>query len=187
MDISDTLAPKSEQLDAIDLIDGPRIFTVERVTRNNTDQPINVHLKEFPRPWRPGVNMRRVLGHCWSRDSSVWTGRRVELYRDPNVTFGKETPGGTRIRRLSHIDGPVDAPILLTRGKAGTWHVEPLPDAAPPQDYTAQIANSDKDQLRALYTQLQQAGQLTDQVKAQITGRVAEIDAAATEPAGDEA
>ena len=131
MDISDTLIPNSDQLDAEDLAaSGPRIFTVERVGKFNAEQPVNVYLAEFPRPWRPGRNMRRVLAHCWGRDSAKWVGHQVELYCDPDVFFGKEKVGGTRISRLSHIAGAVAAPIIVGRGKRGTWPVKPLPLAA---------------------------------------------------------
>ena len=39
-DITDTLAPTSDQLDAVDLLTGPRTFTVERVVVNKSDQPV---------------------------------------------------------------------------------------------------------------------------------------------------
>ena len=145
MDITDSLAPTSDQLDAIELVSGPRIFTVERVSAGNPEQPVNVHLADFPRVWRPSKGMRRVLAACWGADASKWGGRRVELYLDPNVTFGKEKPGGTRISRLSHIDGTKRIPLLVTRGKSATFVVEPLPDAPapapaiPPAEMAAQI------------------------------------------------
>lgn len=131
-DISDTLAPNSAQLDNIDLRGtGPRIFTVTKVDVRpaGTDQPVSVHLAEFDRPWKPGKNMRRVLAHCWGRESDGWIGKRVELFADEKVKFGNETPGGTRISRLSHINGPQSAPILITQGRAGLYKVDPLPDA----------------------------------------------------------
>ena len=140
MDIEDTLAPNSDQLDAIELVSGPRIFTVTGVDKGSAEQPVNVHLAEFPRVWRPGKSMRRVLAFCWGTDAAQWTGRRVELYCDPEVTFGKDKVGGTRIRRLSHIDGQKKIPLLVTRGKSATFAVDPLPDAEPP---------SRLDQLRA--------------------------------------
>lgn len=127
MDITDSLAPASDQLDAIELVSGPRIFIVDRVSKGNAEQPVNVHLRGFPRPWRPSKGMRRVLAGCWGADASQWSGRAVELFFDPSVTFGKETPGGTRIKRLSHIDGTKRIPLLVTRGKSATYIVEPLP------------------------------------------------------------
>jgi hypothetical protein len=141
MDISDTLAPKSDQLDGIDLVHGPRTFTIDSVTRGNADQPVNVHLAEFPRPWRPGKNMRRVLAYCWGQDASLWVGRRVTLFYDPDVSFGKETPGGTRISHLSDIAEPMSAPIVLTRGKSGKYRVDPLPDAPAPDPRIEALQN----------------------------------------------
>jgi len=131
-DISDTLAPKSDQLDNIDLRGSdPRVFTVTAVdVKPSAEQPVTVYLAEFLRPWKPGKNMRRVLAHCWGRESDNWIGKRVELFSDERVKFGNETPGGTRISRLSHIDGPKSAPVMLSQGRAGTYKVEPLPDVA---------------------------------------------------------
>lgn len=128
-DISDTLAPQSDQLDAVDLLGGPRTFTIERVSKGDAEQPVQIHLAEFPRPWRPGKSMRRVLAACWGTEASVYVGRRVTLYCDPEVTFGKDKVGGTRISHLSHIDKPKAIPLLVSRGKSQTFRVQPLPDA----------------------------------------------------------
>ena len=148
-DISDTLAPKSNQLDAVDLADGPRIFTIaECVTRSSEEQPTTIKLAEFPRPWKPGKNMRRVLAFCWGGKGSLYAGRRVLLYCDTNVLYAGEKVGGIRIRALSHIDGPMDAPIIKTRGQGGTWHVEPLTDA-PTAETVAACTSTDE--LRAVW------------------------------------
>lgn len=130
-DISETLAPKSDQLDAIDLVGGPRTFTITAVTRGNAEQPVQIQLAEFPRVWRPGKSMRRVLAACWGTDASQWTGRRVRLYCDETVTFGNDVVGGTRISHLSHIDKPRSIPLLVKRGKSATFKVDPLPDPTP--------------------------------------------------------
>lgn len=129
-DISASLAPKSDQLDNIDLRgSGPRIFTVTSADyRPESEQPVIVHLAEFPRPWKPGKNMRRVLSHCWTTDTDNWAGKRVELYADEKVRFGNDTPGGTRISRASGIDGPQSVALLLGQGKPGVYKVDPLPE-----------------------------------------------------------
>src|SRR5699024_4082826 len=54
------------------------------------------------------------------------------LYCDPDVRFGGQAVGGTRIKALSHIDKPRRIPLLVSRGKSATYVVEPLPDDAPP-------------------------------------------------------
>lgn len=133
MDISDTLAPDSQQLDAVDLLGGERTFTISGVTKGSADQPINVELAEFPRPWRPGKSMRRVLAACWSPDASTWAGRRVTLFCDTSVRFGSVAVGGVRVKALSHIDGRKSVPLLVARGKSAVYTVEPLKDTPAPK------------------------------------------------------
>ena len=126
MDISDTLAPKSDQLDAVDLLSGPRTFTITGVRRGNAEQPVQIDLAEFPRPWRPSKGMRRVLAACWGPDASQYVGRLVTLYCDTEVLFGGEKVGGTRIAALSHIDGPMSVPQIIKRGRSSAFVVEPI-------------------------------------------------------------
>jgi len=143
MDISNTLEPNSDQLDAIELIGGPRTFTIESVSAGNAEQPVQVHLAEFPRPWRPGKSMRRVLAACWGVEASAWVGRRVTLYCDEAVRFGSEVVGGTRISALSHIEKRRQVPLLISRGKSAMFTVEPLTEPAAPSEPTAeQVAAS---------------------------------------------
>ena len=129
VDVSETLAPKSQQLDNIDLTDGPRTFTITRVElRDNAEQPLWIHLAEFDRPWPPNVNMRRVIAHVWGRESDAWVGRRLTLFRDPRIKFGNDTTGGTRISHMSDIDKQVEVPVLVSKGRSATYTVQPLPD-----------------------------------------------------------
>ena len=134
MDITETLAPNSDQLDAVDLLGGPRTFTVSGVRKGNAEQPVQVDLAEFPRTWRPGKSMRRVLAACWGADASQWVGRRVTLYCDTEVAFGGEKVGGTRISALSHIDKAMTVPLIVKRGKSASVRIEPLREATPPAD-----------------------------------------------------
>lgn len=133
MNIEDTLAPKSDQLDAVDLLGGEQTFTISGVRRGNNEQPVQIDLAEFPRTWRPSKGMRRVLVACWGPDASKYVGRRVTLYCDTEVVFGSEKVGGTRIRALSHIDGPKSVPMIVKRGRSSVFTVQPLPDAPAPQ------------------------------------------------------
>jgi hypothetical protein len=131
VDITDTIAPNSDQLDATDLdVSGPRTFTVENVTITMAEQPVSITLKEFPRVWRPGKSMRRVLVACWGRDANEYVGRRVRLYCDPKVRFGGLQTGGTRISHLSNIEKQKEVVLLESRGKAGIFVVQPLVETA---------------------------------------------------------
>lgn len=154
MDMTASIAPKSDQLDAVDLIGGPQTFTIEKVSQHNAEQPFNFHLKEFPRVWRPGKSMRRVIVAAWGPDATKYAGQRVTLYCDPSVQFGGEQVGGSRISHMTGIDKPLRVPLLIKRGKSATFVVQPLPDAPPAQparDWQAEIDAADTDKLRQLW------------------------------------
>ena len=131
MNIGDTIAPNSDQLDAIDLLAGPKTFTITKVTKSNGEQPVDVHLAEFPRVWRPGKSMRRVLVALWGPDAAAYAGRRLTLWCDPTVRFGGAEVGGVRITHMSHLDKPGSVPLLITRGKSAVYKVAVLTDDAP--------------------------------------------------------
>lgn len=153
MDISETLAPNSDQLDAVDLIGKPQTFTITEVSAGNAEQPVNIHLAEFPRVWRPGKSMRRVLAACWGTDASTWIGRRVTLYCDESVRFGNDVVGGTRISHLSHLDKPKSIPLLISRGKSATFRVQPLAEQTKDERITslkAEWRNSDPERRKAI-------------------------------------
>lgn len=151
MDISETLAPTSDQLDAIDLLHtGPQVFSITEVSKGNAEQPVNIRLAEFPRVWRPGKSMRRVLAYCWGVDASAWVGRKVKLYCDETVKFGSEVTGGTRISELSHIDKVQKVPLIVTRGKSATYTVKPLVEQAPTPSPAKQQPALDPETERAL-------------------------------------
>lgn len=159
MDISDTLAPNSDQLDAVDLIGNPRTFTITKVSKGNAEQPVNIHLAEFPRVWRPGKSMRRVLAACWGTDASAWVGRRVTLYCDETIRFGNDVVGGTRISHLSHIDKPKSVPLLVSRGKSASFKVQPLPELSRVDQLRAEWHTADPERrkvIEAEVTALQQ-------------------------------
>jgi hypothetical protein len=133
MDLTQTIAPRSDQLNADDLISGPVTVTVERVTAGSAEQPVDIHLVEFPgRAYRPSKSMRRVLVAGWGKDGDPYAGRRMTLYRDPEVTFGRDKVGGIKISHLSHIDKRLSIALTVTRGKRAPHTVEPLPDAPKP-------------------------------------------------------
>jgi hypothetical protein len=132
MNLTDSIAATSDQLDAVDLLSGPRTFTIQKVSTHNAEQPFNFHLAEFPRVWRPGKSMRRVIVAAWGADPDAYTGKRVTLYCDPSVQFGGIAVGGTRISHMSGIEGPLKVPLLVKRGQTVVFTVQPLQDASTP-------------------------------------------------------
>jgi hypothetical protein len=133
MDLTDTIVPKSDQLNADDLMSGPRTFTIEKVERGSDEQPVNVYLAEFPsgRPWRPSKSMLRVLVMVWGKESSAYVGRRLTLYRDPEITFGPTRWVGCESAHMSHITKRQTMALTVKRGSRKPFTVEPLPDTAP--------------------------------------------------------
>lgn len=139
MDITAALKPKSDQLDFVDLEGSPpQVFTIVSVSENGSEladqQPVNIRLAEFPRVWRPSKGMLRVLADNWGKEVAQWVGHQVELYGDPEVYFGKERRGGTRISRLSHITSSKTTLVNPRGGRGAYWTVKPLPEAAPPPE-----------------------------------------------------
>ena len=154
-DIQQAIAPKSDQLNAIDLVTGPVIVTIETAEKGNAEQPVNIHLAEFPkRPYKPSKSMLRTIVEGWGTNAPTWAGKRLELYRDPNVTYGGEKVGGIKISGMSHIDKPVTIPVLEQR-KIKPHTAKPLPANAPtvaPSISDEQIADATTiDELRELW------------------------------------
>ena len=130
MDISETIAPRSDQTNAEDFLSGPRTVTITGVSKGSAEQPVNIELAEFPgRPFRPSKTVRRILVNAWGPDANTYTGRRMTLYRDPAVKFGGMDVGGIRVSHLSHIDKPLSVALTVSRGKRQSYTVQPLADA----------------------------------------------------------
>lgn len=181
MDITEALAPASDQLDAIELVE-PRTFTIDtgsRLGKRDRKVVAEIRLVDFDRVWRPSKGMLDVLAACWGKDGKQWVGHRVTLYRDENVMLGREKRGGTRISHLSHIDGPRDITIRASgEGRTQQWHVEPLPDAAPQRDWLTELTNAGADlaTIGELGQQATQAGAPADVVQ-QIRERFQQVKA----------
>lgn len=128
------ITPKSDQWNADDFLAGSRTFTVTGAQpRKDEPEKIEVVLAESnSKVWRPPNGMVSVLIQLWGSDSTAWNGRRVTLFADPSVRFGKETPGGIRISHMSDIgDKPATAKITVSRGRKGPYTVKPLIEQTP--------------------------------------------------------
>ena len=136
LDLTESIAPRSDQMNADDLMSGPRTFTIAEVRQsNNAEQPFDFVLVEFPRgrPFKPSKSMRRVMVSAWGKDASLFAGKRLTLYRDPEIKFGGDKVGGIRISHMSDLPGgkPMVMALTVTRGKRARYVVDPLPDNAP--------------------------------------------------------
>lgn len=131
IDISGTVAPKSDQLNADDLIAGPRTITVTSVKLVAEDQPVAIHFSgDEGKAYKPCKSMRRVLVRAWGADASKYVGRIMTLYLDESVRFGGAAVGGIRISHMSDISGPMTMALTATRAVKKAFTVKPI-SAAP--------------------------------------------------------
>ena len=165
MDISESLAANSNQQNYDEYLAGPKTVTVEKVTKGTSEQPVEVHLVEFPgKPFKPALTVRRLLAKVWTTDSRTWVGRRLTIYGDPDVRYGGKAVGGLRVSHVSHIDKPVDVLLTESRGKKRSHTVHPLAEPAPTtytpsQDWLALMASaSTGDEKNAIWQQATQDG-----------------------------
>lgn len=129
MDLSDTIKPKSDQLNADDLFTGPRTITVRKVAKKEGDekQPMLVYFEgDNDKPWKPCVTIRRALIHFWGKEGK-WEGNRATIFCDQKVDFGDQKGvGGIRVSHISGIDKPSSVNVTVTRGRKKLYTVLPI-------------------------------------------------------------
>ncbi len=123
------IVPKSDQLNADDLIAGDKVIEIERVNAGNSEQKLVVHyVGENGRPWKPCKSMIRVLVSLWGTKGSEWVGKRVKLYLNKRVRWAGVEVGGIRISEASGIGSAVSVMITVAKGKREVYKIEPLID-----------------------------------------------------------
>ena len=62
MDISKTTEPRSDQQNFDDYVNGPKTVTISEVKKGSAEQPVELHLVEYPgRPYKPGKTLTESL------------------------------------------------------------------------------------------------------------------------------
>ncbi len=144
IDISKTIAPKSDQLNADDLIAGPKTITVTGIKLVAEDQPVAIHFEgDDGKPYKPCKSMRRVLIKAWGPNGAAYVGRSMTLFLDEQVRFGGAAVGGIRISHLTAIDKPLSMALTATRGTKKAYTVQPLA-----------VQKADKSALKAVLDQI---------------------------------
>lgn len=178
-DLRPTIIPKSDQLNAEQLLGGPMTVTVSEVRLGSgEEQPVVVHyVGEEGRPFKPCKTMRKVLIHAWGPDGRKWAGRSMTLYNDPSVKFGGEDVGGIRISHLTDIDRDIKVSLTATRGKKAKYEIRRLasPIAGMLADITASpTVETLKDKFGAAYKATKDPGARA-QMKAAYDARMAAL------------
>lgn len=131
-EIKRSIAPKSDQLNADDLIAGAITVTITKVRRGNREQPIWVDLEGYEgRPYKPCVSMLRVLVSVFTEEAREWVGQRMTLFRDPEVQFKGDTVGGIRISHTTNLKEPKTLSLTEKRGRRREWVVYPIETVTP--------------------------------------------------------
>lgn len=142
-DVSDlraTIVPKSDQLNAEQLLGGSMTVTVSDVRVGGDDQPVIVHYAgDNGRPYKPCKTMRKLLIYAWGEDGRKWVGQSMTLYNDQSVKFGGMEVGGIRISHMTGIQRDVQISLTATKGKKAQHIIKWMPD---PVDHAAAIASA---------------------------------------------
>lgn len=144
MNLSSSIIAKSDQLNADDLVSGPRTFTVAKVEEGNAEQPCKIYLAEWPgnRPFKPSKTAMRVLAYAWGEETDDWPpGARMTLFRDESVKWAGQAVGGIRVSALSHIKEPFKIALAESKGKKVLHSIDRLPDAPAPSPRDTLLAD----------------------------------------------
>lgn len=150
-DMTSVIIPKSDQLNADDLISGPRTITISEVYISpGTEQPVTIRFEgDEGRPWKPCKSMSRLMVAAWGPDANKYKGKSLTLYRDPKVKWGGMEVGGIRVSHMTDLpedkvsNGRMVVQLTETRGKRSPCVVQPLTSAPKPrQDAAANWAGA---------------------------------------------
>lgn len=128
LDVTKMCAARSDQINAIDLISGPRIAKITDVKIfTETEQPIHVVLDgDTKRPWKCSKTSVRVLAALYSNDASKWIGKHIEIYCDETVLWGGQAVGGVRQSKAEGIQNPKRLSLTKSRTKKESVVINPL-------------------------------------------------------------
>lgn len=132
-DMTLTVVPKSDQINADDLIGGPRTITITRMAIDpTTEQPVSVFFDgDNGKPYKACKSMRRVMIRAWGPDASNYVGQSMTIYCDPNVMFGGMKVGGIRISHMTGLSETLNVALTATKAKRAIFTVRPLTIAKP--------------------------------------------------------
>ena len=127
-DMKSVIVPKSDQLNADDLLTGEITVKITGVTiRSTPEQPVSISFEgDNGKPYKPCKSMCRVMVRAWGADSAKYVGRSMTLYCDPNVKWGGMAVGGIRISHMSDISGEMAMALTATKGSKKIFTVQPL-------------------------------------------------------------
>lgn len=132
LDLTDTITPRSDQLNADDLISGDRTIKITKVSKTSKEQPVAINFEgDNGKPYLPCKSMTRVLVQIWGKDGSKYVGKSMTLFRDAKVTWAGAEVGGIRISHMSDITNKVTLSLTATKQSKKPFVVMPLGTVKP--------------------------------------------------------
>lgn len=126
-DMTRVIVPKSDQINADDLLSGPITITITDVkVAPGQEQPVSIYFEGSDKAYRCCKSMSRVLVAAWGPDASKYKGRSLTLYCDPKVKWGGMEVGGIRISHMSHIESAMTMALTVTRANKKPFTVKPI-------------------------------------------------------------
>ena len=129
MDLSKTIVPKSDQLNADDLIAGSKTIRIRDIKMTDDEaQSVSIYYYgDNNKPFKPCKSVRRLLVQLWGANGLDFIGKRLTLYRDETVKWAGVEAGGIRVSHASHIDKPTKVLMTTSKNNRRPITVEPLP------------------------------------------------------------
>lgn len=128
IDLGVTIIPKSDQLNADDLIAGAKTIKIRDIKQIESDtQPISIYFDgDNNKPYKPNKGMRRLLVQLWGTNGAEYIGRKLTIMRDESVKWAGAEVGGIVITHASHIDTVRKVSITVSRGQKKPMSITPL-------------------------------------------------------------
>jgi len=152
-----TIIPKSDQLNADDLVAGPITIKITEVGyAESAEQPCIIKYEGCgKRPYKPNKTMRKLIISQWGDEGDNWVGKFLRIYNDPSVKWAGKEVGGIVVIGMSDIAEDFTLGLNVTRGSKKAFSVKKLSgtqkkaDAPPPpahQDTAAATKEPDGQQ-----------------------------------------
>ena len=129
LDVTKAMEPKADQLNADDFLTRSRTIKIRDVTVDNTrEQKVWIFIEGEPKkPWKPSKTYLRVVSLIWeTSNASLWIGRELTLYRDPETLWGGAPVGGIAVSHMDGLSKPKTVSVAKTRGTKRSITIQPL-------------------------------------------------------------
>ena len=161
MKMSETIKPKSDQLNADDLLCKNMVIKIRDVThKEGADSPVSIYFDgDNNKPYKPCLSMRRVMILATGIDDptidqfkEVYIGTSIKIYRDPAVKWAGKEVGGIRITHMSHLTKSFTIALTASSNSKNMYTVETLKIEKPiekhPEALQQELTNAHKEEFK---------------------------------------